>query len=61
MYRDELSSKNIKGKTLSFVKKVAFDNVPNVRVGERVKNGMDNKNVIQFVTSLSDVAFEVQE
>jgi len=55
MYRDELSSENIKGKTLSFVKKVAFDDVSNVRVGEKVKNGMDNKNIIQFVTSLSNV------
>jgi len=55
MYRDELSSENIKGKTLSFVKKVAFDDVSNVRVEEKVKNGMDNKNIIQFVTSLSNV------
>jgi len=46
VYRDEFSSKNIKGKSLSLVKKIAPNDIPDIGVGKGVKNCMDNKYII---------------
>ena len=46
MYRDEFSSKNIESESLSLVKKIVPNNIPNIGVGKGVKNHMDNKDVI---------------
>ena len=46
MYRDEFSSKNIESESLSLVKKIVPNNIPNIGVEKGVKNHMDNKDVI---------------
>ena len=59
MYRDKFSSKNIESESLSLVKKIVPNNIPNIGVEKGVKNHMDNKDVIQLVTSFNDMTFEV--
>ena len=61
VYRNEFSRKNIESKSLSLVKKIAPNNVPDIGAGKGVKNCMNDKNVIQLVTSLNDTTFEIQE
>ena len=46
VYRNKFSRKNIKSKFLSLVKKIAFNNVPDIGVGKGVKNCMNDKDVI---------------
>ena len=59
MYRDKFSSKDIKSKSLFLVKKIASNDILNIGVGKRVKNCIDNKDVIQLVTGFNDTMFEV--
>ena len=61
MYKNEFSRKNIKSKFLSLVRKIAPNNVPDIDMEKGVKNYMNNKDVIQLVTSLNDMTFEIQE
>jgi len=59
VYRDKFSSKNIKSKSFFLVKKIASNNIPNIGVGKRVKNCIDNKDVIQLVIGFNDTMLEV--
>jgi len=59
MYRNEFGRKNIKSKSLSLVKKIAPNNVPNIGAGKGVKDRMDNKDIVQLVTGFNDMTFEV--
>jgi len=61
VYRNEFGRKNIESKSLSLVKKIAPNDIPDIGVGKGVKNCMNNKDVIQLVTSLNDTMFEIQE
>ena len=46
MYRNELGSKDIKSKAFSLVKKIAFNNVLDIRVRKRIKDGMYDKYIL---------------
>ena len=61
VYRNEFSRNDIENKSLSLVKKIVSNNIPDIGAGKRVKNCMNDKNVIQFVTSLNNTLFEIQE
>jgi len=61
VYRNEFGRKNIESKFLSLVKKIAPNDVSDIGAWKGVKNCMNNKDVIQLVTSLNDTTFEIQE
>ena len=59
MYRNEFGRKNIESKSLSLVKKIVPNDVPNISAEKGVKDHMDNKDVVQLVTGFNDTTFEV--
>jgi len=61
VYKNEFGRKNIESESLSLVKKIAPNNVSNIGMGKGVKDCMNNKDVIQLMTSLNNMMFEIQE
>ena len=61
MYKNEFGRKNIESESLSLVKKIAPNNVSNIGMGKGVKDCMNNKDVIQLMTSLNNMMFEIQK
>ena len=57
--RYEFYSKDIQSKAFSLIKQISFDNVPDIGVRERMEYSIDDEYILQFVTSFSDVTFQI--